>query len=116
MTEPEVASSDAGNISTSILRDGDDYVVNGNTWWISGAADERCTVFIVMGKTDPGPDHRATPADLRLPSWCFDNVRVPAANLLAGPGDGFVIAQARLGPDRIHHAIARSGWPNAPWR
>jgi alkylation response protein AidB-like acyl-CoA dehydrogenase len=81
MTEPEVASSDAGNISTSILRDGDDYVVNGNTWWISGAADERCTVFIVMGKTDPGPDHRATPADLRLPG--------PARALRAGVSTTF---------------------------
>ena len=133
MTEPDVASSDATNIATRIERDGSDYVVNGRKWWITGAAEERCTIFIVMGKTDPeAAPHRQqsmilVPRDApgltierHLPIFgyqdqhghselVFDNVRVPAANLLAEPGDGFMIAQARLGPGRIHHAMRAIG-------
>ena len=133
MTEPEVASSDATNITTSITRDGDEYVVNGRKWWITGTADERCQVFIVMGKTDPDAETyrqqsmilvpRDTPGVevvRHLPIFgyqdqhghseiVFDDVRVPAANLLAGEGDGFMIAQARLGPGRIHHAMRAIG-------
>ena len=133
MTEPQVASSDATNIETSIRRDGDDYVINGRKWWISGVADERCAVFIVMGKTDPDAEPhrrqsmilvpRGTPGltiERHLPIFgyqdqhghselVFEDVRVPAANLLAGEGDGFTIAQARLGPGRIHHAMRAIG-------
>jgi acyl-CoA dehydrogenase len=129
MTEPDVASSDARNIRTSIVRDGDDYVVNGRKWWTTGAADPRCEVLIVMGKTDPGaPVHRQQSMILvpvvtpgveiirTLPIFGFHdqnghceisyvNVRVPAGNLLGGQGDGFAIAQARLGPGRVHHAM-----------
>lgn len=133
MTEPEVASSDATNIATRIVKDGDEYVVTGHKWWITGAADERCEIFIVMGKTDPdAAPHRQqsmilVPRDTpgfsivrHLPIFgyqdqhghselVFDQVRVPAANLLAGEGDGFMIAQARLGPGRIHHAMRAIG-------
>lgn len=133
MTEPAVASSDATNIATSIRRDGDSYVVNGHKWWITGAADDRCRVFIVMGRTDPdAPRHRRhsmilVPRDTpgvvikrHLPIFgyqdqhghseiVFDDVVVPAANLLGGEGDGFTIAQARLGPGRIHHAMRAVG-------
>jgi acyl-CoA dehydrogenase len=133
MTEPAVASSDATNIETRIERDGDDYVINGRKWWISGAADERCQVFITMGKTDPdAPSHRQqsmvlVPRDAQgmtitrhLPIFgyqdqhghseiVFDDVRVPISNRLAEEGDGFVIAQARLGPGRIHHAMRAIG-------
>ena len=133
MTEPEVASSDATNIRTSIRRDGDEYVINGRKWWITGVADERCQLFIVMGKTDPeAPTHRQqsivlvprdTPGltiERHLPVFgyqdqhghseiVFDDVRVPAENLLGGEGDGFSIAQARLGPGRIHHAMRAIG-------
>jgi acyl-CoA dehydrogenase len=133
MTEPAVASSDARNIATPIVRDGDAYVINGRKWWISGAADPRCAIFIVMGKTDPdGPPHRQqsmvlVPRDTpgltiqrHLPIFgyqdqhghseiTFDDVRVPARNILADQGDGFMIAQARLGPGRIHHAMCAIG-------
>ena len=133
MTEPGVASSDATNIETSIRRDGDDYVINGRKWWISGSADARCAVFIVMGKTDPdGPRHtqqsmvlvpRDTPGlevVRHLPVFgyqdqhghselCFTDVRVPVTNLLGEEGGGFAIAQARLGPGRIHHCMRLIG-------
>ena len=133
MTEPEVASSDATNIQCRIERQGNDYVINGRKWWISGAADERCTVFIVMGKSDPAAEtHRQqsmilVPRDVpgmtierHLPVFgyqdqhghseiVFRNVRVPASNMLAAEGDGFRIAQARLGPGRVHHAMRAIG-------
>lgn len=133
MTEPAVASSDATNIETSIERDGDDYVVNGHKWWITGVADERCEIFIVMGKTDPTAEPHRQQSMLLVPrdtpgvdivrslpifgyqdqhGHCeirFTDVRVPATNLLAEEGDGFRIAQARLGPGRIHHAMRAIG-------
>lgn len=135
MTEPDVASSDATNIETSIVRDGDEYVINGRKWWSTGAMNPNAKIFIVMGKTDPTAErHRQQSmilverdrpgvevvrgldvfgfmdrdhgghAEVR-----FNDVRVPAENLIANEGDGFAIAQARLGPGRIHHCMRSIG-------
>ncbi|MEU7820901.1 acyl-CoA dehydrogenase family protein [Catellatospora sp. NPDC049133] len=135
MTEPEVASSDATNITTRIERDGDSYVINGRKWWSSGAMNPRCEIFIVMGKTDPSADRHRQQSQILVPrdtpgieikrgmhvfgyddGWhgghaeiTFTDVRVPAANLIAGEGEGFAIAQARLGPGRIHHCMRLIG-------
>ncbi len=133
MTEPDVASSDATNITTSLVRDGDEYVVDGRKWWTSGAADPRCELLVVMGQTDPdAPAHRQqsmllVPMATRgvqlvrdLPVFghhdrhghCelrFTDVRVPADHLLGEEGGGFAAAQARLGPGRIHHTMRALG-------
>jgi acyl-CoA dehydrogenase len=133
MTEPQVASSDATNIECSIVRDGDEYVINGVKWWITGASDPRCALMIVMGKTDPsGATHRSqsmvlvpidTPGvtvERSLPVFgrqdqhghariTLTDVRVPVKNVLGSEGDGFSIAQARLGPGRIHHCMRSIG-------
>ena len=129
MTEPDVASSDARNIMTSIVRDGDEYIVNGRKWWTTGAADPRCEILVVMGKTNAEAEPHKQQSMILVPvatagveivrslpifgyhdqhGHCeirFDNVRVPATNMLASEGDGFAIAQARLGPGRIHPAM-----------
>lgn len=133
MTEPDVGSSDASNIQTLIRRDGDDYVINGRKWFITNAAHPNCTFMIVMGKTDPEGDARRQQSMLIVPmdtpgveiernipvmhhvapeGHCeivLRNVRVPLENLLGGEGDGFMMAQARLGPGRVHHCMRSIG-------
>ncbi len=135
MTEPDVASSDATNIETRIRRDGDGYVVDGRKWWITGAMNPQAEVFIVMGKTDPDAERHRQQSMLLVPrdtpgvrivrpmqvfgyddhehgghaEIAFDGVRVPAENLIGGEGEGFAIAQARLGPGRIHHCMRAIG-------
>jgi len=133
MTEPAVASSDARNIETSIVRDGSDYVINGRKWWTSGASDPRCKILIVMGRTNPDAASHQQQSMVLVPTdtpgvtvvrstpvfgWqdqhghcevIYDNVRVPTDNLLGDEGSGFAIAQARLGPGRIHHCMRALG-------
>jgi acyl-CoA dehydrogenase len=135
MTEPDVASSDATNVATRIERNGTEFVINGRKWWSSGAMDPRCQILIVMGKTDPGAERHRQQSMILVPRDTpgvtiergmrvfgftdgshgghaeieFRDVRVPAENLVAGQGDGFAIAQARLGPGRIHHCMRQIG-------
>src|SRR5579859_7014849 len=135
MTEPDVASSDATNVATSIARDGDDYIINGKKWFITGAMNPNARIFIVMGKTDPGAERHRQQSMILVPRNTpglaikrgmgilgyddrhhgghaeleLTDVRVPASNLVAGEGEGFAIAQARLGPGRIHHCMRSIG-------
>lgn len=135
MTEPDVASSDATNIGTRIRRDGDEYVISGRKWWSTGAMSPDAAIFIVMGKTDPEAERHRQQSMILVPretpgvrivrplsvfgyedrdhgghaEVAFEDVRVPAANLIRGEGDGFAIAQARLGPGRIHHCMRAIG-------
>jgi acyl-CoA dehydrogenase len=133
MTEPDVASSDARNIRTSIKKDGDHYVINGTKWWTTGAMDERCKILIVMGKTNPDADDHHQQSMILVPidtpgvkvirnlnvlgfvdqhghaEISFTNVKVPATNVIGKEGEGFALAQARLGPGRIHHCMRAIG-------
>jgi len=133
MTEPDVASSDARNIRTSIKKDGDNYIINGTKWWTTGAMDERCKILIVMGKTNPDADDHHQQSMILVPintpgvdvkrnltvlgyvdqhghaEISFTNVKVPASNLIGKEGEGFALAQARLGPGRIHHCMRAIG-------
>jgi acyl-CoA dehydrogenase len=135
MTEPDVASSDATNVATRIERDGDEYVINGRKWWITGAMNPNARILIVMGKTDPAAERHRQQSMILIPrntagvrihrgmevfgyddhyhgghaELTFSDVRVPAENLIGGEGDGFAIAQARLGPGRVHHCMRLIG-------
>jgi acyl-CoA dehydrogenase len=135
MTEPDVASSDATNIATRVERDGDEYVINGRKWWSSGAMSDRCKIFILMGKTDPTAERHRQQSQILVPrdtpgvdvkrgmtvfgyddgphgghaEIVFTNVRVPVSNVISGAGEGFAIAQARLGAGRIHHCMRLIG-------